>query len=360
MDLLTAVDPTSASSSDPYHPSFFELAAQEQLRALIKPAARYVLSVLAQRNPRYLLRVVNRFDEVYAAVLALVENHYLRVWGSSFTENFYGLKRRRRPGLARVRAGAGAGGESESLREQDVRRSLLVLVGLPYLGAKLDDWWERNGGGVDDGLFAFEAPDEATRTSKVLVELFKRTYPYAKTAWHVSLLGYNIAYLFDKTPYWRPWLALMRVDIRRMGAGDGPRKPLLPTRLPALSSPLRWLRLAASLLFESLKYALPASIFFFKFLEWWYGADNPRRRTHASNTTPLPPPKPLPPNTQTTIAHNTCPICSAAPINNPALLPSGYVTCYTCAHTHLQATSRCPVTNLPIPQGTDALRKVLA
>jgi len=28
---------------------------------------------------------------------------------------------------------------------------------------------------------------------------------------------YNIAYLFDKTPFYRPWLAWMGLDMRRAG-----------------------------------------------------------------------------------------------------------------------------------------------
>ena len=54
MDVLSNIDPTSSgvSSVDPYRPSFFELIAQEQLSSLLKPAIRYVLTVLAQRNPR--------------------------------------------------------------------------------------------------------------------------------------------------------------------------------------------------------------------------------------------------------------------------------------------------------------------
>lgn len=85
MDLLTSVDPTGSGtvSADPYRPSFFELAAQDQLRDLLQPALRYVLSVLAQRNPRYLLRIVNRFDEVYALLMWAVERHYLKTWGKS-------------------------------------------------------------------------------------------------------------------------------------------------------------------------------------------------------------------------------------------------------------------------------------
>ena len=34
-------------------------------------------------------------------------------------------------------------------------------------------------------------------------------------AFELWITSYNIAYLFDKTPYYRPWLAWMDVDLRR-------------------------------------------------------------------------------------------------------------------------------------------------
>ena len=83
---------------DPLKPSLFELVAQEQLRDLLQPALKYVLSVsptvtttqstgasieyspqvFAQRHPRYLLRIVNRHEEFYAVIMLYVERHYLR------------------------------------------------------------------------------------------------------------------------------------------------------------------------------------------------------------------------------------------------------------------------------------------
>ncbi|EPQ32472.1 uncharacterized protein PFL1_00667 [Pseudozyma flocculosa PF-1] len=461
MDLLTSVDPTSSSSSDPYHPSFFELAASDQLRDLIKPAARYILAVLAQRNPRHLIRIVNHFDEVYHLVMLGVERHYLSTWGASFAENFYGLKRRRRPALQTTRAQSSSASTSvaiaraEALTRREVRLSLLFAVGLPYVQAKLHDFWERNGGGVDgldgddDGLFGDEGQpggrsrlmEEAPasrreRLHRALLRLFKTSYPYAGALYQLWLLSYNVGYLFDKTPYWRPWFWLMRVDVRRMGGGDGPRRPVLPKRMPPLSQPLRLLstllRLSPRLVFESLKYALPLSIFFFKFLEWWYGADNPRRRrgrgsgsgsgaaggdgdgsgsgplfgppsvlqphprgilthwsdrkeagkawkhpkvaTHLASSSSSEdgeedaqqtPPPPYTPTATTTgeggrkLIHNSCPLCGTTPIANPALLPSGYVFCYTCAHDYVERHARCPVTLVPIHEGVDGLRKVL-
>ncbi|PWZ02708.1 hypothetical protein BCV70DRAFT_196957 [Testicularia cyperi] len=474
MDVLTSIDPTSsqASASDPFHPSFFELAAQSQLQDLIKPAFRYVLAVLAQRNPRYLLRLVNKFDEVYAVGMLGVESHYLRVWGSSFSENFYGLKRRKRPALHTSRAKASSEATSvsiasaERLTKREIRLSLLFLVGLPYLGAKLDDYWESIGGGVSSSANLFgddpsndrqfrdreEQLNRITRIRESVKNAFRQGYPYAKTLYQLWLLTYNVRYLFDKTPFWRPWLHLMRVDIRRIGPNDGSRVPLTPKKFPSLTrQPLAFfsklLQLAPGLFFESLKYGLPASIFFFKFLEWWYGADNPRRRSNraaagsgasgggAGQSGPselqLDPPAPLPPHprgilssnpdkkllpnlpeykpphifvstslddddasapppaytekdhasistatttkptllspspspasksNQRSLIHNSCPLCGAMPINNPAVLPSGYVYCYTCAFNFLSAHKVCPVTLIAVPDGTNSLRKVL-
>ena len=50
--------------------------------------------------------------------------------GASFSENFYGLKRRRRPFIETERAQAAVGGipPGEKLRGQEIWRSLLFLV----------------------------------------------------------------------------------------------------------------------------------------------------------------------------------------------------------------------------------------
>lgn len=249
MDLLQSVDPTKAGAfSDPFRPSFYELAAQEQLQDLLKPCLRYILSVLAQRNPRYLLKIINKFDEVYAVMMWAIERHYLRTWGSSFAENFYGLRRRRRPGIATPRAKTASSARStqqamEALRPIDIHISLLTLVGLPYIQTKLHDLWEQQGGGVDAEQGALFGDDQelaqgSGTTRRAFVEAgtgrdsriarlrlllktcFLEGYPYVGTAWQIWLLSYNVRYLFDKTPFWRPWLRLMRMDVRRVGPND--------------------------------------------------------------------------------------------------------------------------------------------
>lgn len=169
------------------------------------------------------------------------------------------------------------------------------------------------------------------------------------------------------------------------------------------------LRSSPFIFFEALKYALPASIFFFKFLEWWYSPDNARRRGRGGTSgsggpggleggLKLDPPKTLLPHirgilsnkssdykepyiprtklapkfdeemeaesdqlqqsTKDSLLHNSCPLCGATPMNNPSALPSGYVFCYTCAFSYLEENKRCPIT-LQSVEGPEELRRVL-
>lgn len=84
-----------ANGLDELKPSLFEVLSEQKLAALLPPPLRYLLAISTHRYPRYLLPVLNSFDEVYALVMLLVERHFLRTYGGSFTENFYGLKRAR-------------------------------------------------------------------------------------------------------------------------------------------------------------------------------------------------------------------------------------------------------------------------
>lgn len=116
-------------------------------------------------------------------------------------------------------------------------------VGLPYLRAKAADYFEALGGGLEHDIFDENARSrqdsllsEEVRSRHVwtvlslihaaktwgakLRRVFKALYPWLNTSFEVWLLVCNVAYLFDKTPYYRPWLRWAGVDIRRMGADD--------------------------------------------------------------------------------------------------------------------------------------------
>lgn len=290
--------------------------------------------------------------------------------------------------------------------------SLLFLVGLPYAQAKAKDRWEQMGGGVSDEQLFDDGPARAASSRAAswrdrAAEVFRKGYPYASSVYQLWLLVYHVRYLFGKSPYWRPWLRWMRVDVRRVAHDDYPDQlPILPPNLPhPLREPgafaLAMVRSSPHMFFEALRYALPASIFFFKFLEWWYSADNPRRRRgggggsggdgggtapaqggFGTNVPLFGPPavllpaadgvlyskpddykSPLVPSSPNDgsprLLHNSCPLCGRTPVANPCMLPTGYVFCYTCAHAYVDEHGTCPLTHEPIPGGKESVRRVL-
>jgi len=301
------------------------------------------------------------------------------------------------------------------LRPREIYVSLLFLVGLPYVNAKLLEYWESVGGGVltdGDELFGDE-PREAqlTRRERTVEQerrerwntRFRRLYPYAQVVLQLWMLSYNINYLFGRTSYWRPWLKYMRVDVRRAMGNEAPLQVgAASKRLPSFTSfPFLFtyllLRKGASGLLDALKYALPVSIFFFKFLEWWYSPNNRRRRGgdgDSETAKRIAPPAVLPPSLQgvlyhppsayqappvlsqtqvdlpmddtfadaatpATLLHNACPLCGVAPIQNACVLSTGYAFCYTCANNYVDKWHRCPVTLAPLPAGIEHIRRVL-
>ncbi|PCH41254.1 hypothetical protein WOLCODRAFT_137274 [Wolfiporia cocos MD-104 SS10] len=351
---------------DPLKPTLFELVAQEQLRDLLQPALKYVLSVFAQQYPRYLLRIVNRHEEFYALLMLLVERHYLRKHGASFAENFYGLKRRRRPLFEKERAKAAVPGvlPEERLRDKDIWRSLVFLIGLPYLRTKAQEYFEDLGGGVQSEVLEESLASRQARalTEETLAGRLRRAYltfyPILNTGFEAWLLICNIAYLFDQTPFYRPWLAWMGVEIRRFGIDDlrAAQQALRPrlddTRKRGLFSALgQMLRRSPRLLLDSFNVVLPTAIFFIKFLEWWYSPSSPARALSTSPQGPVvPPPKAAEPHPQgipfDRTAYGVCPICHNT-FANATALPSGYVFCYRCAYDYVEKRGRCPVTLLP-------------
>ncbi|KAF8640081.1 hypothetical protein AX17_001321 [Amanita inopinata Kibby_2008] len=351
--------------ADPLRPSLFELIAQEQLRDLLQPALKYVLAVFAQRYPRYLIRIVNRHEEFYAFIMLLVERHYLRKHNASFAENFYGLKRRRRPFIQTDRATAAVGGipAGEKLRNQEIWRSLLFLIGVPYIRAKAQDYFEELGGGlssdVEEGMDTRQLRALADQSFKGRFRrAFKAIYPWLNVMYEGWLLMWNVAYLCEQTPFYRPWLSWIGIELRRLGIEDFraaskfvSRKSIPPTKR-GLFEQLRYLvSLSPRFLLDSLRLLLPTAIFFVKFLEWWYLPNSPARSLVASPLGPaVPPPHMLPPHPKGIQfdgqAYGKCPICHKNTTNATAL-PSGYVFCYRCAYEAVEQHGRCPITLLP-------------
>ncbi|KAI9679317.1 MAG: ubiquitin-protein ligase peroxin 12 [Caeruleum heppii] len=329
---------TLQNGLDDQKPSLFELLSEAQLTSLLPPTLRYLLARATPHRPRYLLPLLNSFDELYALLQLLIERHYLRTHGGSFVENFYGLKREK---VLRIRGGEiprARLGVPELVREtvriktsRDVWQNLAVMVGVPYLKRKLDESYEVYApqAVVLGPSYARDAlPPNPTIKQRILHYykwFLRHIYPSVNAAYYFSILAFNLAYLFDSTKYHSPFLWLIGTRIRRMGEADHRAIALAASRpSPSSSSASRPSRGGArpgptnSLfhprtlafvvyprLLSSLKILLPTSIFLLKFLEWWHASDFARQlsRKEASEGVELPPPvvsQSTHPNHQTT------------------------------------------------------------
>lgn len=307
--------PTLQHGVDDLKPSLFELLSEQQLAALLPPSLRYLLAVSTHRYPRYLLPVLNSFDEVYAFVMLLVERHFLRTYGGSFTENFYGLKRAR---VLRVKGGEiprAQLGASDTVREtvklgnEDIWKNLAVLVGIPWLKRKLDEGYDVHAAHANLLGPGYNRDRQGLQPGASIKErllhyykwFLRNIYPSVNAAYYFSIIVFNMAYLFDSTKYHSPFMWLIGTRIRRLGAADhaaielatAPSKvgPARPGEGGSIFSPRNMSRTITPRLLSSLKILLPTSIFALKFLEWWHASDFARQLSRkAAENIDLPPP----------------------------------------------------------------------
>lgn len=202
--------------------------------------------------------------------------------------------------------------------------------------------------------------------------LFKAVYPFVNLGIDLTFLGYDLAYLFNKTDHYRPWHRVLGLRIQRRGHEDDdiPDNSIF-SRLPPLIPPL---------------------LLLLKLSQWWYSPSSPRTLTNTATTSstqihrsilpprplpilpladllPLTPPTTPPQETQLDISKpkyavtkenfGKCPLCSKK-WQNPAVLPSGWVVCWRCGWDAVEgdeADGRCPITGVEV--GPGQLRRVL-
>jgi peroxin-12 len=284
----------SRHTFDEGKPSLFELLSEQQLSSLLPPTLRYLLTVLTHRYPRHLLRVLNSFDELYALLALLVERHYLRTRGGSFTEHFYGLKREKALAAEIPRASAAAPGavrDALRLTPGDVWRNLAVVVGVPYLKRKLDEAYEVDAPRAMLGAAYNRRPAAGAGWRERFVYwarwFLRNVYPSVNAAYYFALLAFNLAYLFDNSKYHSPFLWLIGTRVRRMNAADYRAIEALEEKVAKRGAS----RTLGARLLGGLSLVLPTSIFALKFLEWWYASDFAKQLSRkAAESLDLPPP----------------------------------------------------------------------
>ncbi|KAL2039916.1 hypothetical protein N7G274_007319 [Stereocaulon virgatum] len=382
---------------DDHKPSLFEILSEQQLSALIPPSLRYLLTIATHRNPRYLLRVLNTFDELYALLMLAVERHYLKTYGGGFTENFYGLKRER---VLRIKGGeaprARIGApelmrETLQLRNRDIWNNLAFMVGLPYLKRKLDESYDIHAPQatiLGPNYNRDALPYDASLRQRIMYYykwFLRNIYPSVNAAYYFSLIAFNLAYLFDNSKYSSPFLWLTGTRIRRLSKADhhaialAARPPEVPSRPGArpgqassVFNPLLFTTVVYPRLLSSLKILLPTSIFALKFLEWWHASDFARQLSKkATEGLDLPPPiisglpsKPPPsllasskPNAPTSSSQQTTTIntvaLSSPPISvqplSPPMSTSAVPYKSIKANPPISSTSLLPIHTVPTP-----------
>lgn len=386
MEFVTALRGTF----DDGKPSLFEVLSEQQLNNLLPPTLRYLLTVATQRHPRYLLRILNSFDELYALSMLLVERHYLRTRGGSFTENFYGLKRERALRGEIPRASLAAPHlvrDTLKLTTADVWKNLAVLVAVPYFKRRLDEGYEVNAPRALLGAAYTRMPDNPTLRDRFLHYyrwLLRNLYPSVNATYYLAMLAFNLAYLFDRTKYHNPFMWLIGTRLRRMTRADyqaiesltRPSKATSHVGPRSIFSP----SLLGSRALSSLSMLLPMSIFALKFLEWWHQSDFAKQLSRkATEHIDLPPPVLSSSKSRCTFeqgvdetnahksdeGHDACITAQDAPVATPSMLPifvvraphdasacpicrdqivtptacqTGVVFCYSCIHKWLEGS----------------------
>ncbi|KMZ69394.1 Peroxisome assembly protein [Zostera marina] len=374
-------------------PTFFEMAAAQQLPASLRTALTYSLGVLALRRP-FLHKILDYEDEFFGLLMMVLETHSLRTTEASFSESLYGLRRRAvefgpckevvKPDSDQIRL--------SNLRKRQRVLSVAFLVAFPYFKSKLHSlynkerearlqaslWGSDNTGMdetenfLDQSRGAFSVGREIsimTHIKKKLVSIVVACYPWIHATNEGLSFSYQLLYLLDATGFYNQGLHVLGIHVCR---ATGQELMDSSSRISKIRSRERemlrgppWLKATQRILlngmYTTLDYAqtgLIAAVFFFKMMEWWYQSAEERM---SSPTVYPPPPPPPPPKVAKNgiplpLDRTTCPLCNEKWVNPSVITVSGFVFCYTCAFKYISQYKHCPVTR--IPASVDQVRRL--
>ncbi|KAG2272857.1 hypothetical protein Bca52824_067412 [Brassica carinata] len=333
---------------DGTRPTFFEMAAAQQLPSSLRAALTY---------PRHYE------DEFFASLMLILEGHSLRTTDASFAESLYGLKRK--SVRLRLRLSKGSG-----LEKRQRILSVVFLVVLPYFKSKLHGKYNKERearlresiwGEEDQG---FDEADFFTGRKVCTV-----CYPWMHASSEGLSFTYQLLYLLDATGFYSLGLQALGVQVCR---ATGQELMDTSSRISKIRNHERerlrgppWLktvqRALLSCSYAVLDYAqtgLIAAVFIFKMMEWWY--QSAEERLTAPTVYPPPPPLPSPKVAKEGIPlppdRTLCALCLQKLANPSVVTVSGFVFCYSCVFKYVSQYKRCPVTL--IPASVDQIRRL--
>lgn len=358
MEYYSSLD---ASQLDSETPTLFEIISSNQLESLLSPSLRYILVHYASRYPYYLLKVVNNFDEINLFFRSFIEWYFMKYWHGSFTENFYGLKRVNKTPIKTsklIQLSPLMLEDRRKLSNIQIWVSILEVTGTSYISEKLNYWYELlHPKFITNQLNITDDMDQYEKIRMKIRIWFVKIFPYIQS---VVKLGNFIALLSYLNGSKSPSLLtfLFGINYSRLNQHDYQEHDNLkaphekPTRVNPPTSQeliLKYLmKYFSRPILRSLKLILgtffPVAIFSLKFLEWWNGSEfsqQLKKSDHLDKV--LPPPNTVVPITslsdEKTVkkvykSGDKCPLCHEE-INNPAVIETGYVFCYTCIYNYL-------------------------
>ncbi|PIN21764.1 putative E3 ubiquitin ligase involved in peroxisome organization [Handroanthus impetiginosus] len=369
-------------------PTFFEMAAAQQLPSSLRAALTYSLGVFALRRP-FIHKILDYEDEFFALLMLVLETHSLRTTDASFAESLYGLRRRGvkiRLKKNNILTDSGDEIHHAGLQKRQKVLSVVFLVVLPYLKSKLQSIYNKEReatlqaslwGDVDErfdntdydagGNISFGSRDHSNNEASARARWIKRLqktvgacYPWLHAGNEGLSFAYQLLYLLDATGFYSLGLHVLGIHVCR---ATGQELMDTSSRISKIRSRERerlrgppWLKaLQGGLLscaYAMLDYAqtgLIAAVFFFKMMEWWYQSAEERMSAPTVYPPPPPPPPPkvakdgipLPPD------RTLCPLCLQKRTNPSVMAVSGYVFCYTCIFKYANQYKRCPITLMP-------------
>ncbi|KAK4435948.1 Peroxisome biogenesis protein 12 [Sesamum alatum] len=357
-------------------PTFFEMAAAQQLPSSLRAALTYSLGVFALRRP-FVHKILDYEDEFFALLMLVLETHSLRTTDASFAESLYGLRRRGvkiRLKTSGVLADSGDEIQHAGLHKRQKVLSVVFLVVLPYLRSKLQSIYNKEReatlqaslwgdsderfdtdyvGGGDNILGSRDNLDNEASAGARWIKRLRKTvgacYPWIHAGNEGLSFAYQLLYLLDATGFYFTGLHALEFMFAEQLGQELPGKRERLRGSPWLKALQGGLLSCAYAVLDYAQTGLIAAVFFFKMMEWWY--QSAEERMSAPTVYPPPPPPPPPKVAKEGIPlpsdKTVCPLCLQKRTNPSVMAVSGFVFCYTCVFKYASQYKRCPVTLMP-------------
>ncbi|CAF0707664.1 unnamed protein product [Brachionus calyciflorus] len=314
-------------------PSIFDIIAQENMHSLFRLSFNHFLKWISVKS--LLLQKLKKYsDEIYLLLHSAMEFLYLKTYDGLFSEHFYNLKR-------------------DCLNNKKRVLSILLSIIIPYLKAKLDNFYEELEKNLDTQVESSTSNQDSKifKLLSLIKKLILKYYPYFHLIWSTIFWLYRFRFMIKSSDFHSPLLSLIGVKlIYDINQKNERPNSVLKTLLSTFNN------------------CLSNTLYFIQFLKWYQ--DYRDNQTYSNEidlfTMPLKngeidddgddnlvPPPILPEKiSQNKFFKNLnnqslCPLCTKKRSNDCVLGVSGFVFCYPCIFKFIRAHNRCPLTNYP-------------